>query len=103
MTAHRDPDREPGWHIVYIDTPAGQMSWHISPNDVDLFEHVEFVDSADPRAQWDGHTTAIKYERLAALTQGSAGKPKVKVEFHADGDALGDTMRRILRERRGRR
>lgn len=59
---------EPGWHIVYLRTPAGQMSWHIAPSDLDLFDHVERVDPADPFARWDGHTTDEKYERLAALT-----------------------------------
>lgn len=60
---------EPGWLIAYIDTPAGQMSWHIGPDDCDLFAHVEHVGSDDPRAQWDGHSTGEKYERLAALTR----------------------------------
>ncbi|MFF9199989.1 hypothetical protein ACF09L_32760 [Streptomyces sp. NPDC014779] len=61
--------QEDGWVIVYLHIPAaGQMSWHISPRDLDLFDHVERVRPDDPRAQWDGHTTAEKYDRVRAAT-----------------------------------
>jgi hypothetical protein len=55
------PDAE-GWWIVYAETPQGQVSWHIHPTDVRLFDGV-------PRrgADWDGHDTDTKYERVAAL------------------------------------
>lgn len=56
---------EPGWQIVYLTIGARQCSWHISPRDADLFAHVERVDIADPRAQWDGHTTEAKYAWIA--------------------------------------
>ncbi|MFC7880457.1 hypothetical protein ACFUVV_01015 [Streptomyces sp. NPDC057376] len=59
---------EPGWQIVYLTLGGHQASWHISPRDADLFAHVERVDVEDPRAQWDGHTTEEKYERIAAWT-----------------------------------
>lgn len=58
---------EPDWPVLTIDAPTGQLSWHISPTDRDLFEHVPLVDRHDPRAQWDGHDTPTKYERLAAM------------------------------------
>ncbi|WP_051096276.1 hypothetical protein, partial [Streptomyces sulphureus] len=32
---------EPGWHLLYLTTPAGQLSWHIHPRDLAYFEHVE--------------------------------------------------------------
>ncbi len=51
-----------GWSIVYVSTPRGQMSWHISPADLILFGHVPVG-----AAEWDGHTTEEKYERLAEL------------------------------------
>jgi hypothetical protein len=61
---------EPGWQILYLSPLAGgQMSWHIAPRDSDLFAHVEHVPAGDPRAQWDGHTTEAKYQRIAALTR----------------------------------
>ncbi|MEE4540970.1 hypothetical protein V2S66_03180 [Streptomyces sp. V4-01] len=62
---------EPGWQILYLNpVTGGQMSWHIAPRDVELFDHVEYVPagSGDQRALWDGHTTEAKYERIAALT-----------------------------------
>lgn len=59
---------EPGWWIVYLKLGGHQASWHISPRDAELFAHVERVDVEDPRAQWDGHSTEAKYERIAAWT-----------------------------------
>lgn len=66
VSAYTDP-AEPDWLVVYIDAPTGQLSWHISPADRDLFEHVPRVPANHPRAQWDKHTTAEKYERLAGM------------------------------------
>lgn len=60
---------EPGWQILFLDPPnGGQMSWHIAPADIELFDHVEYVRAGDERAVWDGHTTETKYERIAELT-----------------------------------
>jgi hypothetical protein len=58
---------EPGWQILYLAPAGQQMTWHIAPADSALFEHVEHVPADDPRAQWDGHTTAEKYERIRGL------------------------------------
>lgn len=49
--------------IIYIATPAGQMSWHVHDDDLHLFTHL----SVDLDRKWDGHTTEQKYERLTAL------------------------------------
>jgi len=50
---------------VYIDLPVGQVSWHYHDTHADLF------DGLPPYAgEWDGHTTAEKYRRLAALVAG---------------------------------
>lgn len=62
---HENPD--PGydnWPIVMVQTPAGQMGWHLSPHDVDLFDHVRF----DATIEWDNHTTDEKYARMRQLT-----------------------------------
>lgn len=59
---------EPGWRIVYLTLGGRQASWHISPRDADLFQHVTYVGEQDPRAQWDGHTTEEKYAGIAAWT-----------------------------------
>lgn len=55
------PDAE-GWWIVYAETPLGQVSWHVNPVDVGLFDDVPRRD-----AVWDGHGTDLKYERVADL------------------------------------
>lgn len=59
---------EPGWQIAYLTTGGTQASWHIAPRDADLFSAVEHVAEDDPRAQWDGHTTEAKYQRIQAHT-----------------------------------
>lgn len=58
---------EAGWQILYLTLPTGQASWHIHPRDAELYGHVEHVGSEDPRAQWDGHTTPEKYQRIADI------------------------------------
>lgn len=54
----------PGWLILYLRIGGRQASWHISPDDAELFDHVEHVAAEDPRAQWDGHTTEEKYAHI---------------------------------------
>lgn len=63
-----DIDDEDDWHLLYLYAGDHQMAWHIAPRDTELFNHVERVDFADPRAAWDGHTTDEKYERIRTLT-----------------------------------
>ena len=58
MVLNADPDA-PDWPVIYITLPTGQVSWHISPGDMDLFRHVR-VGSAE----WDGHDVVEKYRRL---------------------------------------
>lgn len=64
VVGYNDP-AEPGWLVVYVKTPEGQLSWHISEGDADLFGHVTFGNLVNA---WDGHTTEEKYERLRRLT-----------------------------------
>ncbi|MGV9803909.1 hypothetical protein ACWDTP_38320, partial [Mycobacterium sp. NPDC003449] len=63
ITPAADVD-EPGWRLLYLLVGGWQMSWHIHPRDAALFDTVEHVQPDDPRAQWDGHTTDQKYERI---------------------------------------
>ncbi|WP_097933350.1 MULTISPECIES: WDGH domain-containing protein [unclassified Streptomyces] len=63
---HTDPTA-PDWAVVIIETPAGQMSWHIAPRDMDLFTHVQPVNRIC--RGWDGHTTDEKYQRMRDLTE----------------------------------
>jgi hypothetical protein len=56
---------EPEWHnCVYIDTPAGQLSWHYHDA-----EAMAFMDLPPYTKEWDGHTAAEKYERIGRLQQ----------------------------------
>lgn len=53
----------PDWPVVFIDLPTGQASWHISREDW-------WICACIPRrhgAEWDGHTTAQKYQRIRDL------------------------------------
>jgi len=67
MVLNADP-AEPGRAVLFIDTPRGQLSWHIAEADLGLFGHVTTVAAGDSRAPaWDGHSTRLKYERLNTL------------------------------------
>lgn len=65
-----DIEDEDGWWLLFLTVAGRQLSWHIAPRDAELFNHVQRVDVTDPRAQWDGHTTAEKYERIRTLPLG---------------------------------
>lgn len=54
-------EREPNYPVIGVDTLAGQLSWHVHQDDMDLFAHVT------EQGTWDGHTTEEKYERLARI------------------------------------
>lgn len=60
----RHPEDDATWDrewmtIVFIDTPAGQLSWHIHDSELDLFDGIPPYEGV-----WDGHTTDEKYRRL---------------------------------------
>lgn len=65
LISYADPD-EPDWPVIYISTAEGQMSWHLSEDDLDLFGPIPFV--GPDKVTWDGHTTEEKYARLDRLT-----------------------------------
>lgn len=55
-------DKENGWPVVYANLPTGQVSWHVSADDViSYFGHLGFPVTW---AVWDGHDTPMKYQRL---------------------------------------
>ncbi|MBF6515557.1 hypothetical protein IU421_14890 [Nocardia cyriacigeorgica] len=68
--ADQDPET-PGWPLLFLDTPEGQLSWHINPSDLDLFntERYALALDEDPAAApvWDGHTNEQKSARLHRL------------------------------------
>ncbi len=50
------------WHgCIYIDLPAGQVSWHFHDSQLSLF-----IDLPHYSGSWDGHDTPEKYRRCAA-------------------------------------
>ena len=58
---------EDDWrNIVFIDTPAGQVSWHYHDSERPWFAWIGLVQPREPKA-WDGHSTPQKYERLFGL------------------------------------
>ncbi|MCX4863488.1 MULTISPECIES: hypothetical protein [unclassified Streptomyces] len=63
---HTDP-KLPDWAVVTVETPAGQMTWHIAERDIDLFTHVQPTNRIC--RGWDGHTTDEKYARMRDLTE----------------------------------
>lgn len=61
---HNDPFA-PDWAVVTVELPTGQACWHISADDMDLFEHVP--PTPHYVRGWDGHTTNEKYRRIREL------------------------------------
>lgn len=56
---------DPEWHgCVFIETPAGQLSWHYHDRDAHLFEGI-----GPYTPPWDGHTTGEKYARVERLVR----------------------------------
>ena len=49
---------DPLWPILYVETPAGQVSFHVPANEVPegYPEHTK---------EWDGHNSTDKLDRLA--------------------------------------
>lgn len=60
---HRDnpgEDWDADWrNILFIELPAGQVSWHIHDSEASMFYFVGAYDG-----EWDGHTTDEKYKRV---------------------------------------
>lgn len=54
---------------VFIDLPTGQASWHYHRREHEMFESLPAYTKP-----WDGHSTALKYERVALLRDREAVK-----------------------------
>ena len=80
---------DPEWRtIVFIDLPAGQVSWHLHDSEVALFEGLPPYPGF-----WDGHTTEEKYARLAEVR-------RWRSSITADRDAALATLERVRAELR---
>jgi hypothetical protein len=71
VVAYSDPST-PNWPVVTVQTVAGQMCWHIAPDDTELFDLL----GDDDAPVWDGHSTDEKYQRLRFLTEMVALAPQ---------------------------
>lgn len=57
---HEGEDWESDWRtLLFIETPAGQLSWHFHASERHLLEGLPRYEG-----KWDGHDTAEKYRRL---------------------------------------
>lgn len=61
---------EPGWSVVIVEGPYGQLSWHIADRDLDLFAGIRQTDPFVEADRWDGHTTELKYARVREMIAG---------------------------------
>jgi hypothetical protein len=50
-------------NIIFLETPEGQLSWHIHDSELPMFKHLKY----NKDIKWDGHTTEEKYKRLEKL------------------------------------
>lgn len=64
-------ESEPDWPVLYIETPQGQVSWHI-PKAERIYEPP--VRPEHGPVAWDGHTKEQKFERLRAALREREGR-----------------------------
>lgn len=65
-----DPN-EPEWPVILIESPAGQISWHITLDE----RHSLFAHIYDESGKWDGHDDAEKWRRVAAIRARAQEQP----------------------------
>lgn len=63
--AYSDAD-EPDYAVLTLETPHGQMTWHIHARDLELFPHVRRSEPVLAAHAYDGHTTEEKHARIRA-------------------------------------
>ncbi|MEU2674805.1 hypothetical protein ABZ622_39445 [Streptomyces sp. NPDC007164] len=97
---HTDPTA-PEWAVVTIETPAGQMTWHIAERDMDLFAHVQPTNRIC--RGWDGHTTGEKYQRMRDLTQATPSLLKLEVVADQQAEHIKQLTAQVTKSEQGRR
>lgn len=60
--AYKHDDDFGDWFCLYLETPKGQVSYHIPHK---LLKLVDSKIKCDPDYVWDGHTSAQVLERLS--------------------------------------
>ena len=76
-----DPVSGPGWPVLFVDLPTGQVSWHLTVADRD-----RALDIGPYPGTWDGHTTDEKYARLAAWKPEKRAFLVPILDEHVDAD-----------------
>ena len=72
--AHLELDPQvPSYVCVIVELPTGQVSWHVANEDLVFFGHL----LRRIKRNYDGHTTAEKYQRLNALPDSGDGVAEV--------------------------
>lgn len=56
---------EPGWPVLMIDLPTGQVGWHLPAAEI-------VGDWPSYKKEWDGHSLEEKRERLKQFIQSNA-------------------------------
>ena len=64
---------EPNWPVLFVDTPFGQVSWHMPKNEI-------FCNWKQYELSWDGHSTKEKRSRLEALLKWLERQHKMPLE-----------------------
>ena len=59
-----------GWPVIWVETPAGQTSWHVTPNLTDVLERSSLLEQK-PEGGFDGHDRTTKNSRLARFVTGT--------------------------------
>ena len=63
LCIHEGEDQDDEWrNIVCIHLPAGQVTWHVRKTELPWFSHLKHE-----KGHYDGHSTPVKYARLALL------------------------------------
>lgn len=62
QVCYKIDQQSPGWFILYIESPFGQISYHI-PNKM-LPNVIESGVVLDQNHEWDGHTSKVALQRL---------------------------------------
>ncbi len=57
------------WPVIWVETPAGQTSWHIHPDLEDVLKR-STLQERPPSDGWDGHDRVTKNSRLARYITG---------------------------------
>ncbi|MGQ3411054.1 hypothetical protein ACT4ML_02165 [Natrinema sp. LN54] len=59
------------WPVVWVDTPTGQKSWHVTPDLEDVLERSS-LQQCKPTGGYDGHSRTLTNYRLARHITGAS-------------------------------